>query len=157
MAWGKIARWNYARSFGFVEYDYPPGEAVFVHASVLQHAGIEPCDGVAIEFDTEIHSGKLRVKWAKRLRTWDEPDPEDDDEDDPQRKIAGRIVHVNDAKRYVFVARDDRRGVRVFCRLGDLQRAGVPAAIGTRVLFEVGERDGRPVVVGIEPHVHADH
>ncbi|MCK1445870.1 hypothetical protein IVB34_22100 [Bradyrhizobium sp. 2] len=156
MSWGRLARWNYARSFGFVEFDYPPGEAVFCHASVLQHAGIEPCDGVAIEFDTELHSGRLRVKWAKRLRTWDEPEADEEDEADP-RKIAGRIVHVNEAKRFVFVARDDRRGVRIFCRLNDLQRAGVPAVIGTRVLFEVGERDGRPVVDAIEPHVHADH
>ncbi|MBR0884124.1 hypothetical protein JQ608_45315 [Bradyrhizobium liaoningense] len=73
------------------------------------------------------------------------------------RPIAGRIVHINESKRYAFVARDDRRGVRVFCRLNDLQRAGVAAAIGTRVLFEIGERDGRPVVVAIEHNVHANH
>jgi cold shock CspA family protein len=70
MAWGELVRWNADRGFGFVRSDYPKQEDVFLFGAVLRRAGIEPIIGTCLEFDTEIHNGRMRVKSAKRLGTW---------------------------------------------------------------------------------------
>lgn len=72
MAWGELVRWNADRGFGFVRSDYPKCEDVFVYGAVLRRAGIEPIIGTCVEFDTELHNGRMRVKSAKRLKTWKE-------------------------------------------------------------------------------------
>ncbi|RZN21122.1 cold shock domain-containing protein [Bradyrhizobium sp. Leo121] len=149
MSWGKLARWNAEKAFGFVEFDYPPGEDVFCHAAVLQRAGIEPRVGTHLEFEVEEKNGKPRVRWAKRLKTWKDP-VETEDTADQMVKLTGSIAHLNEEKGFLFVSRDDQPGVRVYCKYSVLRRAGVPAEVGQRVVFEIGERGGRPCVVAIE-------
>lgn len=143
MAWGSLVRWHGDRAFGFARVDYPRQEDVFIHASVLQRAGIEPIVRTHLEFETEMHKGQPRVKHCKKLRTWE--DPVEIAPDQPV-KLTGCIAHINAEKRFAFVARDDTPGVRVF---NDLGRNGVPAVVGTRVFFDIGERGGRPCVVSI--------
>lgn len=82
MAWGEIARWNSDRGFGFVKSHYPAQDDVFIFGAILRRAGIEPIIGTCLEFETEIHNGRLRVKSAKRLATWrDVSDTTDDSAD----------------------------------------------------------------------------
>ncbi|MGY4313729.1 cold-shock protein [Bradyrhizobium sp. JR3.5] len=79
MAWGEIARWNSERGFGFVKSDFPKSEDVFVYGAVLRRAGIEPRIGTCLEFETEIHKGRPRVKSCKPLRTWRDAETTDED------------------------------------------------------------------------------
>ena len=72
MAWGEIVRWN-DRDFGFVRSDYPKTEDVFVYGTVLRRAGIKPIIGTCLEFETELHNGRMRVKCVRRLKTWKDP------------------------------------------------------------------------------------
>ena len=67
---GRIVRFNADRGFGFVRSDYPRCEDVFIYGAVLRRAGMEPIIGTSLEFETEMHKGRLRVKSAKRLGTW---------------------------------------------------------------------------------------
>ncbi|UFX41930.1 hypothetical protein HAP47_0021780 [Bradyrhizobium sp. 41S5] len=148
MAWGELVRWDEERGFGFVRSDYPAMDDVFVHRLALLRAGIEPRVGTALEFEVQDHKGRPRVVSAKRLSTWRDPDV---DPTDKTEKLPGRIAHINVAKRFAFVARDDIPGTRVFVRYNDLGKNGVPAVIGAPVMFEVGERGGKPCVIAIEP------
>jgi cold shock CspA family protein len=70
MAWGELTRWNADRGFGFVRSDYPRSEDVFIYGAVLRRAGIQPIIGTSLEFETEMHKERLRVKSAKRLKTY---------------------------------------------------------------------------------------
>lgn len=70
MAWGELARWNAENNFGFVRSDYPKSDDVFIHGTVLRRAGIDPIMGTHLEFSTEMHNERLRVKSVKRLKTW---------------------------------------------------------------------------------------
>lgn len=149
MAWGEIARVT-DRGFGFVKSHYPPAEDVFIYLAVLQRAGIEPRVGIPLEFEVEEKNGKPRVRWAKRLKTWRDADSSDDPADRAEG-ISGRIVHLNEARGFLFVSRDDNPGVRVYCKYNALRRSGVPAVEGQRVIFSVGEHAGRPCVVEIAP------
>jgi cold shock CspA family protein len=82
MAWGELARWNADRGFGFVRSDYPVQEDVFCFGAILRRADIQPIVGTALEFETEIHNGRQRVKSCKPLRTWKDAAHTTDDSDD---------------------------------------------------------------------------
>jgi cold shock CspA family protein len=70
MPWGELTRFDASRGFGFVKSDYPKSEDVFCYGTVLRRAGIAPIIGTCLEFDTEVHNGRTRVKSVKRLKTW---------------------------------------------------------------------------------------
>ncbi|MCP1915688.1 cold shock CspA family protein [Bradyrhizobium elkanii] len=148
MSWGKLARWNDERGFGFIQPDAPPHDDVFVHRKVFLGAGIEPAIGMALEFESVEAEHGPRAASVKRLRSWDDPEAYDDAP--VAGMITGRVAHIDTGRNFAFVASDDS-GARTFCKLNELGRNGVPEVIGTPVLFEIGERGGRRCVVAIEP------
>lgn len=114
MAFGRIARWNGERNFGFIESDYPPQEDVFIFGTIFRRAGLQPIVGTAVEFEVEEHTNGPRVSRVKRMKTYKDTDVDDSEKRfvGTLRKFTGAFGFLSGETRDTFVHR------REFARAG---------------------------------------
>lgn len=64
----------------------------------------------------------------------------------------GRLVRFNNEKKYGFVRPESERGPDVFIHISVLRSGGFKTpTVGEPIVFEVGNRDGKELVVSCEP------